>query len=136
MTDLVPPPFSAGKTLLERVEDALLPLINLVFLLLMFFIVAGQLANEPLPQLPSSGADSQEQAPRADLSVTAAGEWKIGGRSVTAETLATYLPSADPEQPLIIAAADGLAMTKLESLFRILEQAGYTEILLLTEPAA
>ena len=45
MSDLVPPPFTSGKTLMERVEDALLPLINLVFLLLMFFIVAGQLAD-------------------------------------------------------------------------------------------
>ena len=30
---------------MERLEDALLPLINLVFLLLMFFIVAGQLSD-------------------------------------------------------------------------------------------
>ena len=52
MTELVPPPSTSGKGLLERVEDALLPLINLVFLLLMFFIVAGQLTNEPLPELP------------------------------------------------------------------------------------
>ena len=35
MTELVPPPSTSGKGLLERVEDALLPLINLVFLLLM-----------------------------------------------------------------------------------------------------
>ena len=54
MSDLVPPPFTSGKTLMERVEDALLPLINLVFLLLMFFIVAGQLTDDPLPELPAT----------------------------------------------------------------------------------
>ena len=47
MTDLVPPPVTSGKSLMERLEDALLPLINLVFLLLMFFIVAGQLVGHP-----------------------------------------------------------------------------------------
>ena len=36
MTELVPPPSTSRKSLMERVEDALLPLINLVFLLLMF----------------------------------------------------------------------------------------------------
>ena len=45
MSDLVPPPFTSGKTLMERVEDALLPLINLVFLLLMFFAFSGLLLN-------------------------------------------------------------------------------------------
>ncbi|MCK2148357.1 ExbD/TolR family protein [Marinobacter alexandrii] len=136
MTDLVPPPFSSGKTLMERVEDALLPLINLVFLLLMFFIVAGQIADEPLPELPGAETAAQQQEPRADLSVTSNGDWKIAGQILTPESLIAALPPADPQQPLTIAAAESLAMAKLESLFRTLEDAGYTEILLLTEPAS
>ncbi|WP_286221422.1 ExbD/TolR family protein [Marinobacter apostichopi] len=136
MTDLVPPPFSSGKTLMERVEDALLPLINLVFLLLMFFIVAGQIADEPLPELPTAETGAQQQEPRADLSVTSNGDWQIAGQVLNTERLLASLPPADPQQPLTVAAAEGLAMTKLESLFRVLENAGYTEILLLTEPAS
>ncbi|WP_203299039.1 ExbD/TolR family protein [Marinobacter sediminum] len=135
MTDLVPPPFSSGKTLMERVEDALLPLINLVFLLLMFFIVAGQMADEPLPTLPTAETGAQQQEPRAELSVTSKGDWKIAGQVLNRERLLALLPPADPQQPLTVAAAEGLAMAKLESLFRTLEDAGYTEILLLTEPA-
>ena len=135
MTDLLPPPLSSGKSLMERVEDALLPLINLVFLLLMFFIVAGQLANEPLPQLPSSGTEAQHQEPRADLAVTADGDWKLSGQVVDTKGLLAALPPANPEQPLIVAAANGLPMAQLEALFRTLEDAGYTEILLMTEPA-
>src|SRR5690554_7667255 len=69
MTELVPPPSTSGKGLLDRVEDALLPLINLVFLLLIFFIVAGQLTNEPLPELPGAARQQQERAPEADLMV-------------------------------------------------------------------
>lgn len=136
MTDLVPPPFSSGKTLMERVEDALLPLINLVFLLLMFFIVAGQIADEPLPELPTAETGTQQQEPRADLSVTKSGDWKIAGQVLNKQRLLASLPPADPQKPLTIAAAEGLAMAKLESLFRTLENAGHTEILLLTEPAS
>lgn len=135
MTDLVPQPLSSGKSLMERVEDALLPLINLVFLLLMFFIVAGQLANEPLPQLPSSGTGAHQQEPRADLTVTADGDWKLSGQVMDTSGLLAALPPANPDQPLIIAAADGLPMAQLESLFRTLEDAGYVDIMLLTEPA-
>lgn len=135
MTDLVPPPLGSGKSLMERVEDALLPLINLVFLLLMFFIVAGQLANEPLPQLPSTGTEAQQQEPRADLTVTEDGDWKLGGQVVDTEGLLAGLAPPDPDQPLIIAAAHGLPMAQLERLFRTLEDAGHTDILLLTEPA-
>lgn len=62
MTELIPSPSTSGKSLMERVEDALLPLINLVFLLLMFFIVAGQLADDPLPDLPAAPPSSELRA--------------------------------------------------------------------------
>lgn len=134
MTDLVPPPATSGKSLLERVEDALLPLINLVFLLLMFFIVAGQLANEPLPDLPGTTSSAREQRPEADLRVTSAGRWLVGSDAVDAETLRTRLPDQTSGQPLRVAADEAVSMAELERLFRVLEKEGYSEILLLTEP--
>ncbi|MEA1080036.1 ExbD/TolR family protein [Marinobacter qingdaonensis] len=134
MTDLVPPPAHAGKGLMERVEDALLPLINLVFLLLMFFIVAGQLAQEPLPELPGTRAEGQPQQPDADLMVRANGDWLVAGQAVAADQLAARLPAPEDAGALRIAAASSLSMAQLEELFRALEQAGFTEILLLTEP--
>lgn len=135
MTQLVPPPSTSGKTLMERVEDALLPLINLVFLLLMFFIVAGQIADEPLPELPGA-SDLSEQAPHADLLVNAEGVWQVAGKSLNADTLIGQLPTPDAERPLKIAAAGSIAMADLEALFRVLEQGGYTDVVLLTEPAS
>jgi len=55
--------------LLSRVESNLLPLINLVFLLLMFFIAVGQMSPTPLPDLPGSKAQQAPKQPRADLVV-------------------------------------------------------------------
>lgn len=134
MTDLVPPPFTSGKSLMERVEDALLPLINLVFLLLMFFIVAGQLADDPLPELPGTPTRSEQQSPRADLLVDEQGNWRVSGETLNAQTLLQQLPEPDAQKPLKIAAAGSIAMADLEFLLRTLERGGYEEILLLTEP--
>lgn len=104
MTELVPPPSTSGKGLLDRVEDALLPLINLVFLLLIFFIVAGQLTNEPLPELPGAARQQQERAPEADLMVAADGQWKVQGKVLGEEQLLAALPQPDDNNPLRIAA--------------------------------
>ncbi|WP_323750109.1 ExbD/TolR family protein [Marinobacter sp.] len=136
MTALVPPPSTSGKGLLDRVEDALLPLINLVFLLLMFFIVAGQLTEQPLPKLPSSTQSKQEQAPEADLIVNADGQWKVRGATLTEASLLSQLPEPDSSNPLKIAAEQSLTMADLEQLLRLLEDGGYTDVLLLTEPGA
>ena len=134
MTELVPPPSTSGKGLLDRVEDALLPLINLVFLLLIFFIVAGQLTNEPLPELPGAAQQQQERAPEADLMVAADGQWKVQGKVLGEGQLLAALPQPDDNNPLRIAADQSLTMSDLEALLSVLEQGGYTEALLLTEP--
>ncbi|MDL0432837.1 biopolymer transporter ExbD [Marinobacter sp. TBZ242] len=135
MSDLVPPPVTSGKSLMERLEDALLPLINLVFLLLMFFIVAGQLSDTPLPDLPGTGNQAASEQPHADLIVTADGEWQVGGQTVASKGLPDVLPAPDRESPLKIAAEQNIAMDNLETLLGVLEDIGYEEVILLTEPA-
>lgn len=135
MTELVPPPSTSGKGLLERVEDALLPLINLVFLLLMFFIVAGQLTNEPLPELPGTAHSPERRPPEADIVVRADGQWQVQGKQQSQENLLSALPAPDETAPLKIAADQSLTMADLEELLRVLEKGGYSEVLLLTEPA-
>lgn len=136
MTDLVPPPSTSGKSLMERVEDALLPLINLVFLLLMFFIVAGQLADTPLPDLPATAQAQGQQPPHADLMVSADKGWHIDGETLSRETLPGRLPAPDESSPLKIAAGEHVSMSDLEELFQLLEDNGYTDVILLTEPAS
>ncbi|MFV8572130.1 ExbD/TolR family protein [Marinobacter sp. SBS5] len=136
MNAWVPPPSTSGKGLLDRVEDALLPLINLVFLLLMFFIVAGQLTEQPLPELPSTAQSEQQQAPEADLIVKADGQWQVSGTTLTEDSLLSALPEPSASQPLKLAADQSLTMVDLEHLLRLLEDGGYTEVLLLTEPGA
>lgn len=133
MTPLVPPPPGSGKTLMERVEDSLLPLINLVFLLLMFFMVAGQMTASPLPELPGVSEPRSPQSPEADLMVKSGTEWSVDGQRVNADTLLAVLPEQDTEE-LRIAADRSVTMADLERLFRLLEEGGYDNVILLAEP--
>lgn len=133
MPQLTPPTPGSGKTLMERVEDSLLPLINLVFLLLMFFIIAGQVTESPLPPLPGMIGQDRPEPPRPDLTVQASGAWIADGRTLNPDTLGSALPEPE-DKPLRVAADQGITMADLESLFRKLEDLGHTDILLLTEP--
>lgn len=136
MTPLTPEPFEDSKSLLERVEDSLLPLINLVFLLLMFFIVAGQLTDTSLPELPEMASSEAGEEPEADLVVNDEGQFLVANEPVTLDQLAGVLPAPDDtEEPLRIGASGKTAMDELEKLFRALEEQGHEEVILLTEPA-
>ena len=136
MTPLTPEPFEDSKSLLERVEDSLLPLINLVFLLLMFFIVAGQLTDTALPELPAMQASEAGEQAEADLVINRQGQFLVANEPVSLEQLSSVLPARDElAQPLRIGAAGTTSMSALETLFRELEALGYNDVILLTEPA-
>ncbi len=132
MTTLMPPRPESAPPLLERLEQALLPLINLVFLLLLFFIVAGQLTDTALPDLPDSPS-AAPQPPRADLQLTGNGQWRVGTRTVTPDTVLEALAPLEPGATLHIAAAASTPMAELERLFKVLEHGGYDSVILLTE---
>lgn len=121
---------------MDRVEDSLLPLINLVFLLLMFFIVAGRLTDAALPELPGTQgeAQEQEQTPVADLIHKSNGQWLAAGLPVTVDNLLRHLPPSDEQTTLKIAAEKNLTMKELETVLQQLEQGGFQEVILLTEP--
>lgn len=124
-----------NRTLLDRVEDAMLPLINLVFLLLLFFIVAGHLTDDALPTLPGTAEQGESTAPKADLIVNSENQWLIGQQPVSEAELAQRLPAPNEQRPLRIAADAGITLNDLEGLLRALESAGYRQVTLLTEPS-
>lgn len=128
------PADNARRPLLDRVEDAMLPLINLVFLMLLFFIVAGHLTDNPLPILPGTAKEGESRAPEPDLTVNREGEWLIGSTSVARDQLIPHLPKPDDRHPLRIAADARITLSDLEPLLLQLENAGYTQVSLLTEP--
>jgi len=135
-TTLTVPIAGSEKTLLSRVEDNLLPLINLVFLLLMFFIAVGQMSSTSLPDLPGSSAQQTPTKPRADLVVKSSGDWFVDGQSITEAQLLHLLPPPNNETPLRIGANRSMPMAAMEKLFQRLESGGYKDIVLLVQPGS
>jgi len=135
-TTLTVPIAGSEKTLLSRVEDNLLPLINLVFLLLMFFIAVGQMSATSLPDLPGSSAQQTPTEPRADLVVKSSGDWFVDGQSITEAQLLHLLPPPNNETPLRIGANRSMTMAAMEKLFQRLEIGGYKDIVLLVQPGS
>jgi len=135
-TTLTVPITGSEKTLLSRVEDNLLPLINLVFLLLMFFIAAGQMSSTSLPNLPGSKAQQAPKQPRADLVVKSSGDWFVDGQSITEAQLLDLLPVPDNATPLRVGANRSMTMAAMEKLFQRLESGGYKDVVLLVQPGS
>ena len=121
------------KSLLDRVEDALLPLINVVFLLLMFFLIAGIILQDELPPLPDGDVREDGDRPRLDLVIDARGTLRFEGRSLEASELADVLPEYDEASRLRVGAHESLAMSDLESAFQTLSEAGHPEVILLMD---
>ena len=81
-------------------DDNMIPLINIVFLLLIFFMVAGQIKAMPDAslQLPESTLEQQPQASSQRLELSAEGEIRLNGEALTVEALSErlqQLPAGD-----------------------------------------
>jgi len=126
-----PEPEDAGS-LTQRLEEGLLPLINVVFLLLMFFLIAGIILRDEVPPLPESEATSEEDRPELDLVAKSGGELRFHGQLVARDELGKKLPDYDPEERLRLGADRDLSMKELESLFERLADAGHPQVVLLT----
>ncbi|NCA72019.1 MAG: biopolymer transporter ExbD [Sphingobacteriia bacterium] len=130
----------------ERGDDHLIPLINVVFLLLIFFMIAGQLMSTELFQVrPPIASYGDAAAPeRLVLLVSADGRLALDGEALSAEDLQALLalrvrgeqarePGTEPQVSL--KADAGLTIERLRPLLDALRQAGVTRVALLAEAA-
>lgn len=118
----------------DRSEENILPLINIVFLLLIFFMLAGALnTRPPFPLTPPETAHASDSQPQADtLAVAADGRLALGSEAVAAEDLAELLADRNKDQPLQVKADTALPARKLTALLSDLRAAGVAQVRLLT----
>ncbi len=116
-------------------DDNVLPLINIVFLLLIFFMVAGALhARPPFDATPPGTEHADDSQPgNAILAVSADGDLALGGKPIEAAALPDALARRDSEdEPLQVQAHRDLRATTLQDLLSDLRRAGVAEVHLLT----
>ncbi|WP_077529840.1 biopolymer transporter ExbD [Vreelandella utahensis] len=121
-------------SLTEKLEEGLLPLINVVFLLLLFFLIAGIVLQDQLPALPDTANGRDERRPDMDLVVEADGNLRFDGSPIERNALGEKLPEYNESDRLRLGVDEQLSMSELESLFQTLDEAGHPQVILLTDP--
>jgi biopolymer transport protein ExbD len=113
-------------------EDNILPLINIIFLLLIFFMLAGQMV--PPGVLSAEPPESQrglelEQA--ATLTIAADGRLAWNGELIAARVLTSRAAEWSGER-LVVRADGDLESGELMPILRRLRQAGIEDVTLIT----
>lgn len=118
----------------KKQADRAIALINIVFLMLIFFLIAGTVAP-PLERGVSliATADADSAAPPDALFVTADGHLRARGEEVEAETFAAAFIGRDNAAVLKIAPDRDLPAEKLIDLVGRLRAAGVERISIVTE---
>lgn len=119
----------------RSLDDALLPLVNVVFLLMVFFLAAGRIgAPRPLADAPQSAQSLATAGTARVLELTAEGQLlSAGERFVDAELVGRSL--AWRGEPLDVRAAGDVPAERVLRLLAILRGAGVTDVRLLTVKA-
>jgi biopolymer transport protein ExbD len=122
---------SAGK----RIDDKIIPMINIIFLLLMFFLIVGnisELVDEDVVP-PRSASKSTSTSAGTDWVLTRDGVIVFGGEAFDLPQLAGQLATAEPLPKHIILRADANAHSgALMPLMDLLRGHGVEKISLVT----
>lgn len=117
-------------------ESNLIPLINVVFLLLIFFMLAGRLARpDPADLTPPESGSAETVTAGWALLIDAAGQFTVDGEPLAAAGLEAWLQTrlSDPATgPLQVKADARLEATQLITVLERLRAAGVEELQLLT----
>lgn len=127
---IVPPPKRPRST-----EENVLPLINIVFLLLIFFMLAGVLAQNPPFELQAPAtaqARDSTQIQRKLFAVAADGRLAFAGQPIERDGLADALADWPDDEPLQIRADGKMKANALTELLAAVRAAGIAEVDLLT----
>lgn len=122
-------------------DERILPLINVVFLLLIFFMLAGKLAaSDPFEIAPPQSASESSIGVEVLLvQVGADGQLALEGEILTQSDLqaaVTERMSAAPNTPVQLKADAAANATDVVAVMQLLRAAGVERLRLLTQPAS
>lgn len=118
-------------------DERVLPLINMVFLLLIFFMLAGRLTAEQTTIEPPLSTSRDSSSPQAvTLSMDAEGRLFLNAEMVPQDTLqlalARHPDVGDHGSPLVLRASAAAEATKVVAVMGRLRDAGIDQLQLLT----
>lgn len=124
----------------NQLDDNMIPLINIVFLMLIFFMIAGQLSSEPLKiQAPTSQQQSTLQEHDAILFVSAKGRLALNDVFLEVSALTEILKQKIAETndiqsfKLLVKADAAVPASELTDLLKQVRAAGVLKVSLATQ---
>jgi biopolymer transport protein ExbD len=117
-----------------RRRISLTPMIDVVFLLLVFFMLAARFGqDQAIPLQIGGGAGEWDGPPR--LVDVLPEEQRLNGVPVTPEALVAGLGplTVDPADPVVLRPRDGASLQRLVDVMETLSAAGYTGLILVED---
>ena len=133
------PPRLAGKARRKRSLISLTPLIDVVFILLVFFMLASSFLNWRAIDLnPPKKAGADAAMTGAMLVEVRADDLRLGGRSVGMTALAEGVAdrlAEDPEQTVLVKPSQGASLQRTVTVLDRLSAEGVTNLSLIRDNA-
>lgn len=120
----------------RSMDDNILPIINIVFLLLIFFVLAGAITRSaPFDLTLPASQQSEDRAVPEDkvLSIAADGRLAFNGETIEPPALLDALADWPADVALQVRADSGLKARRLSTILLQLRAAGIAEVRLLTQ---
>ncbi|WP_339674012.1 biopolymer transporter ExbD [Dasania marina] len=117
-------------------DDNLIPMINIIFLLLIFFMIAGQI-QKSLPEgiaLPEGETGMPAELERVELYFSADASLVLDGKTLTLVQLEQQLSMANAANWVLIADKN-LTAKQLDEVLRLIQKAGVMRLQLMTQRA-
>ncbi len=121
-------------------DDNLIPLINVVFLMLIFFMVAGHIEKKDAVKIrvPNSVSEMQ-QAEGVTVLLTAYGEVYVDGEALGEEQMLQALrrelqQSENPQDlKLLLRVSHQLPVSQLQEFLKLIKKSGFLKVSLITQ---
>ncbi|NIZ08395.1 biopolymer transporter ExbD [Pseudooceanicola sp. HF7] len=114
-----------------RRKPSLTPMIDVVFLLLVFFMLASRFGTDQVLPLPLASAGQGYEGPPRLVDILPEG-LKVNGREIPQAELATAIGelTEKPQDTIILRGADGAQLQRVVDVAAILRAGGFTNLVL------
>ena len=125
----------AKKNMKPKNDDNLLPLVNIIFLLLIFFMIAGVVQKQKElyeVELGTAVIENYIDADDKTIFIRKDGTIVFDGKGISDNELKSYLKEIEEKEKLVIAADGKITSERLNKILLILTRENIERIILLT----
>ncbi|MDO6564138.1 biopolymer transporter ExbD [Amphritea sp. 1_MG-2023] len=119
----------------NNLDDSMIPAINIVFLLLIFFMLAGHIeAQDAQLQIPASSSETELNSAELEIHIAASGGYTINGQA-SQQSLADYMNGLvlTPDTVVICRIHRDLPSSALDPVLQAVQQFGIKTLSIATE---